>query len=275
MVRENSRVVSAAPMPMAADGPEKIETVKRVFEAFGRRDIDAVLRFMHAQVRLWVVTAAVTRDGRPYVGHEGIREYAGDVERVWEELDLRPIEFDQVGDAIVVLGEVRARGPAGALREPTVWTWKFSGGLVIDCRVDSDVRAARDALGRSQTVEDLLRGYIAAFNRRDPDAMTALADPAVVTYPSPIIRANRKYVGHQGLHHWIRDVRSHDYGHTFVAREVRQLEPQRWAVLGEVTIDDVPISPFASLVSVANGLITEAREYLSEESLLRHFGHLP
>ena len=46
-------------------------------------------------------------------------------------------------------------------------------------------------------------------------------------------------------------------------------------MLGEVTIDDVPVSPFASLIGVAGGLITEAREYLSEESLLRHFGYLP
>src|SRR5207302_10658368 len=121
--------------------------------------------------------AAVAGEGHPYIGHAGIRQYAHDVERVWQQLDLQPIEFDDVGDAIVVLGEVRARGAAGALREPTVWTWKFRDDLVIDCRVDSDVSAARAALGESKTVEDLLRGYIAAFNRRDVDAMIALSAP--------------------------------------------------------------------------------------------------
>ena len=64
-------------------------------------------------------------------------------------------------------------------------------------------------------------------------------------------------------------------GQRIAAREVRKLEAQRWAVLGELTIDAVPLSPFASLFAVAHGLITEAHEYLSEESLLRELDYLP
>ena len=55
---------------------------------------------------------------------------------------------------------------------------------------------------------------------------------------------------------------------------MRKLENERWALLGEL-VDELPVSPFASLVRVGRGLITEAREYLSEESLLREVGHLP
>lgn len=261
--------------PASPTSSENVETVKRIFEAFSRRDIDAVLRFFDPNVRLWVVTAAVTRGGRPYVGHEGIRQYARDVERLWRELTLLPIEFDEVGPAIVVLGEVRARGAAGDLRQPTVWTWKFSGGLVVECRVDSDVRAARDALGESKEVEELLRAYVAAFNRRDVEAMIALADPGIVNHPTPVSRASRTYVGHQGLRNWIRDVRATGRGDTVVPREIRRLDEERWAVLGELVVDEAPVSPFASLIDMSRGLITEAHEYLSEESLLREVGHVP
>src|SRR6266699_2834969 len=90
-----------------AEGSRRIERVKSAFDAFARRDVDRLLAFLHPHVRLWVVTAAVAREGHPYIGHAGIRQYTHDVERVWQELDLQPIEFDDVGDAIVVLGEVR------------------------------------------------------------------------------------------------------------------------------------------------------------------------
>jgi hypothetical protein len=99
--------------------------------------------------------------------------------------------------------------------------------------------------------------------------MIALADPAIVTYPSKVSRTSRRYVGHQGLRHWIRDVLANDQGQTIAPREVRKLEQERWALLGELTVDAEPLSPFASLFGVTDGLITEAREYLSEEPLAR------
>jgi ketosteroid isomerase-like protein len=125
---------------------QQIETVKRLFDAFARRDVEASLELMHPEIRLWAVTARATGDG-PYVGHEGIRRYMQDVERLWQELELRPIGFEEVADTVVVLGEVHARGAAGKLRQPTIWTLKLRDRLVIQCRVDSDTRAARRALG--------------------------------------------------------------------------------------------------------------------------------
>ena len=254
---------------------DDITNVRRLFEAFAQRDRDKALAFLHPQVRLWVVTAAVARDGRPYVGHDGIRQYFDDVDRVWEALDLLPLEFEQVGEAIVVLGEVRARGAAGEIRRPAVWTWRFRDGLVIDGRVDSDLRAAREALGLASTVDDLIRRYVGTFNRHDIDELITLTDPEIVAFPLVIPGVRRRYAGHQGLRHWIRDVVASDVGYSVVVREVRQLEPQRWALLGELVIDEAPVSPFASLLSLVDGLIEEVREYLSEEDLLRQLHHLP
>jgi ketosteroid isomerase-like protein len=258
-------------------GAERVETVDRVFEAFARRDLDGVLEFLHPQVRLWVVTSTVTRDGRPYVGHAGIREYFADATRIWRELELLPVRFEAVDEAVIVVGEVHARGPAGELRQPAVWSWKFRDGLVIDCRVDSDVTAAREALGDATATEELLRAYVAAFNERHPEEMIALSDPSIVNYPTAISHGSRRgYVGHRGLRTWIDDVLTNDPGHTIRVRSIQKIEADRWAVLGELFIDRLPVSPFASLIEVsAGGMITEVREYLSEESLLRELGHLP
>jgi hypothetical protein len=121
-----------------------------------------------------------------------------------------------------------------------------------------------------------VRGYITAFNRRDADAMVVLSDPDIVNYPIAISRGTRGgYVGHRGLRHWIGEVRTNDPGHAILPREVQNVEPGRWAVLGDLVIDEQPVSPFASLIGVSDGgMITEVREYLSEETLLRELAHL-
>jgi ketosteroid isomerase-like protein len=263
--------------PESSGGSQHIDTVRRVFGAFARRDLDGALALMHPHVRLWVVTSAVTRGGRPYIGHDGVRRYFEDANRVWDELELRPIEFDAVEDAIIVQGEVHARGPAGALRETAVWTWKFRDDLVIDCRVDSDITAARGAIGDAKTIEELVRGYVAAFNQRDADAMIVLSDPGIVNYPIALSHGTRGgYLGHRGLRTWIGEMVANDPGHAIVARDVQKLDAGRWAVLGELIIDQQPVSPFASVIDVSRGgMITEVREYLSEETLLREVGHLP
>jgi hypothetical protein len=123
-------------------------------------------------------------------------------------------------------------------------------------------------------VEDLVRGYVAAFNRRDVDEMITLADPAIVNYPSVISPGSRRYVGHQGLRHWMRDVVAEGSGHSVGPREVRRLEEQQWALLGDLLLDGVPVGSFASLLGITRGLITEVREYRSEESLLQELPRL-
>jgi ketosteroid isomerase-like protein len=133
--------------PRASRIDRQIELVKRLFEAFERRDVDAALALLDPEIKLLPVTAQVTRGGRPYEGHAGVREYIEDVERVWDELELVPGAFEAVVGVVVVIGEVRARGPAGEVRQSTVWTWRLRDERIIEGSVHSDVDAARQALG--------------------------------------------------------------------------------------------------------------------------------
>jgi ketosteroid isomerase-like protein len=125
----------------------QIELVERLFEAFERRDVEAALALLDPAVKLLPVTAQVTRGGRPYEGHAGVREYVEDVGRLWDELELVPAEFEAVVGAVVVIGEVRAQGPAGEVRQPTVWSWRVRDELIVEGSVHSDLDAAREALG--------------------------------------------------------------------------------------------------------------------------------
>ena len=64
--------------------PEKL--VERAFDAFTKRDLEAFLGMTHEDVEVMLPTAEIANEGRPYIGHEGVRAYFQDIADVWEEL---------------------------------------------------------------------------------------------------------------------------------------------------------------------------------------------
>ena len=125
----------------------QVEVIRRLFEAFERRDVDGALELLDADIRFFPVTAHLARDGRPYAGHAGIREYFRDAVELWEELELVPLEYQAVVGVVVVIGEVRARARTSEFAAPAVWTWRLRGERVIEGSVHSDLSCAREALG--------------------------------------------------------------------------------------------------------------------------------
>ncbi len=122
----------------------------RLFEAFGRRDLESTLELVHPEVVFEPMTAAVTRAGEPYRGHEGIRRYAQDVESHWEVLTVHPAQIRAAGCAVVALGLVSGRGPGGSFQDaPTTWVVKFRDGLVAHAQIFSDARNVVNALAET------------------------------------------------------------------------------------------------------------------------------
>jgi ketosteroid isomerase-like protein len=131
----------------ALPAQEQEQAVARLFEAFSRRDLPSALALVHPEVVFQPMTAAVTRAGEPYRGHEGIHRYAKDVEENWDELTIQPVQIRAAGHAVVVLGMVSGRGRGGAFENaPTTWVIKFRDGLVIGAQIFSDERNVREAL---------------------------------------------------------------------------------------------------------------------------------
>jgi ketosteroid isomerase-like protein len=114
---------------------ENVEVTRRAFEAFDRRDVDGVLALCDPEVEFHAVTGELAAGGEPYRGHEGIRRYFADAERVWEELRMTPRDFRAVGDHVVVLGRVYARGGGRIVDSPTGWVWRIRDGLLVWGRV--------------------------------------------------------------------------------------------------------------------------------------------
>jgi ketosteroid isomerase-like protein len=133
--------------PPAPPALPKEEVVARLFEAFSRRELESALALVHPEVVFEPMTAAVTRAGEPYRGHEGIRRYAQDVESHWEVLTVHLAQIRAAGCAVVALGLVSGRGPGGSFQDaPTTWVVKFRDGLVVHAQIFSDARNVVNAL---------------------------------------------------------------------------------------------------------------------------------
>ena len=89
---------------------EEAEVVRAIYDAFARRDLDAVLRHLSPDCELHLIgTGRIAGRTEPYRGHEGMREYFADVERVWEALVLHADDFRIIPGSVIVIGHVTGR----------------------------------------------------------------------------------------------------------------------------------------------------------------------
>lgn len=85
-----------------------VETVQRAVEAWNADDLDACLAELHADVE-WHPSIEPGLEGTAttYRGHEGARkawrEYRGEA---WEHLTSRPQEIRDLGESVLLLGQM-------------------------------------------------------------------------------------------------------------------------------------------------------------------------
>ena len=120
----------------AADAPDRIALVRRVFDGFVRRDLDGIERQLQPDVELRPIGTA-RRAGRtaPYRGFEDLRRYLEDVQELWDTLEVRPQLFQLIEDGVAVFGEVVGQSEEGPVTADVVWVWKLRDGLVSSIQV--------------------------------------------------------------------------------------------------------------------------------------------
>ena len=133
------------------EAESNVQVVRRAFEALSRRDVQTLLALSSPEIEFFApATAALTRQGRSYRGHEGIFRYLRDVGRVWEQLEIVTHDFTQ-RDAhhVVVTGRLRARGLGGYIMDEGVcWLVEVRGGKLRSSRpITHPVRLAQTPVG--------------------------------------------------------------------------------------------------------------------------------
>ncbi len=124
---------------------ENTEIVRRVFEAFSRRDLSTLVALADPDLVFVPATARVAGRAEAYRGHEGLRDYLADVGRVWQELRSEPDEYIELGDRVLCTGRVYAWGVGRVIDAPAGWVWRLRDGLVFSGQVFSTRAAALSA----------------------------------------------------------------------------------------------------------------------------------
>lgn len=133
-------------------GVDAAGLIDRLFDAFSRRDPDAVTALCDEGVEFSSVTAGLAGRSEPYRGHDGLRQYFEDVALVWDELLVTAKEVWTSGNEILVVGHVYARSRRSGIRDiPAAWVWRSEGGLLVEGTVYPGPEEALAAVERSRT----------------------------------------------------------------------------------------------------------------------------
>jgi uncharacterized protein len=132
---------------------ENVEAVQRATEANNRRDYEAFLEEFDPDVE-WHGIFGVMFGGEATVvrGHEGLLEYLRDLDEGFALRDVQWSEFRDLGDRIVALGHVRARGRESGIEfdSPYGGLAEFKNGKVLRYRDYFDTSQALEAAGVSE-----------------------------------------------------------------------------------------------------------------------------
>jgi ketosteroid isomerase-like protein len=117
-----------------ADGNDPTTTVKRMFAAFGARNLDALLETIHPDSR-WTYFGANPQLSRAeFTGRPQVRRF---FERILERLDITAFNTDQFvveDETVVVFGS--ESGTVKATQQPfrNVWSQKYAvrHGLIVE-----------------------------------------------------------------------------------------------------------------------------------------------
>jgi ketosteroid isomerase-like protein len=113
-----------------------VDVVRTIYAAFAARDLEAALPLMSPDVELHAEgTATIVGRTGPYRGHDGLRTYFEDVERVWDRLTLFADDFRVVPGFVVVMGHVAFVRDGQPTQRAVVWTWRVRDGVATYLRV--------------------------------------------------------------------------------------------------------------------------------------------
>jgi ketosteroid isomerase-like protein len=127
--------------------PPPQTVIRRAYEAFAARNVEVLRELSTPDIEIRAVTGVLAERTEPYLGHDGIAEYLADVSKVWDELDLEPVDFNplQSGE-VLVYGRVRARRGSMRLDSANAWLWRLDGERIASVEVFGDLVEAAELL---------------------------------------------------------------------------------------------------------------------------------
>jgi ketosteroid isomerase-like protein len=114
------------------DVQAEVATVRAIYDAFARRDIEAMIQHVADDCLLDLPgTAELAGRTEPYRGPDGVRDYFADAGRVWAELTLYADDIRAAADGVVVFGHVEGLADGELVRRRVVWVWQLRQGKAV------------------------------------------------------------------------------------------------------------------------------------------------
>ncbi len=130
---------------------QNVEVAKRVIDAMNRRDLDAYDELAAPDFE-WFPAMPGTVEGGSYRGREEVETYLADYDKVWETFVVVPEEYRDLGDRVVVLGRLQARGRGSGVQVNSAagLVFQLQGGKISRVRGYLDHGEALRAAGLSE-----------------------------------------------------------------------------------------------------------------------------
>ena len=130
---------------------EDTETCMRAVEAYNRGDVDGFVDQFDPAVE-WRPLNQLMFGGeaKVYKGHVGVRRLMDEVDEAFAQVQIEVLEIRDLGERIVMSGQLRALGRASGARteSPIGWLLEFRNARIVRMRdfldPDEALRAAPD-----------------------------------------------------------------------------------------------------------------------------------
>ena len=126
-----------------------METLRAALDAWNRGDLDAWLAVWDEEAEFYPLRSKV---GRPYRGHEGVRQFWVEIGAVWAGARVSMDDIRDAGDRFVAVGRLTAgvRASGAGLDIPLGIVGAVRNGKVVYARFFSDPTEALEAAGLSE-----------------------------------------------------------------------------------------------------------------------------
>jgi ketosteroid isomerase-like protein len=123
------------------------ETIHTAYEAWSRRDVDALVEVVHPDAEARPILGA-NIGVSVYRGREGLREWFTDLHQEWETFETRVTRIDERGHRAVLTIDIHARGRAsGVVIEGDLYHLvELREGMIMRLEAFRDKDAAMQAL---------------------------------------------------------------------------------------------------------------------------------
>jgi ketosteroid isomerase-like protein len=253
---------------------ENVEAIHRGVDAMNRGELDPILDLIDDGV-LWEPLRASFEGS--YRGHAGMRRYWADTAESFEFFEVRFAELRDLGDRVLAIGTVRARGrDSGAEIEiATAAIFTFREARLVHYKDYGDRRTAFEAAGLEEDSGNLeiVRRSFEQMGSDEHDVWDR--DVEIINAEGWALEA--VYHGHEGLHRWWEDLAEVFEEFRIVLEEMQEVDDERVLTtqrfIGRFRATRLPFDgPWASIFRLRDGKIVRAQGFLTKRRAMRAAG---